>query len=97
MDFFRDNRSNDLNQLVFGAGGADISLLRWLDTCDIFELFCDGIRFGTGLAFGVDNLRLVAMSMVSVDSGIECFTTVRSGECFFFEPIENICKRNETN
>lgn len=92
MAFFRDNRSNDLNQLVFGAGGAETSLLRWLDTCDILELFCDGIRFGTGLAFGVDNLRLVAISMVSVVSAIGYFTT-GSGECFFFEPIENICER----
>lgn len=62
--FLRDSLSNDLNQplLVDGVGFGDASL-RWLDICDNFELFCDGIRFGMGLAFGVDRRRRVAMSM----------------------------------
>lgn len=64
--FLRESRSSDLNQLVFGVGFDDTSLLRWLDTCDILELFCDGMRLGIGLAFGVDRRRLVAISMACV-------------------------------
>lgn len=66
--FLRESLSNDLNQLVFGADFEDASL-RWLDTCDNFELFCDGMRFGIGLAFGVDSRRRVAISMARVGDG----------------------------
>lgn len=89
-----------MNQLVFGAGFVDTSLLRWLDTCEIFELFCDGMRSGTGLAFGVERRRLDAISMACVGGGGSNTSTSFSlndasdlfdegdGD-FFFELIEN--------
>lgn len=55
-DFLRDKRSSDLNQPSFC--GVSVSN----DVLELFELFCDGVRFGIGLAFGVDKRLLVAMS-----------------------------------
>lgn len=103
--FFRERRSSDLNQLVFGVGFVETSLLRWLETCDILELFCDGMRLGTGLAFGVERRRLDAISMAYDvgGGGGECGSNVSTefslndasdlfddGDGdFFFELMEN--------
>lgn len=89
-----------MNQLVFGADLAEASLLRWLDTCEIFELFCDGMRFGIGLALGVERRRLVAIS-IACGGGIGSKISTSMCLCeisdlldvgdgdFFFELIEN--------
>lgn len=73
--FLRESLSNDLNQLVFGGVGFDDASLRWLDTCDNFELFCDGIRFGIGLAFGVESRRRVAISIARAGDDVSNVST----------------------
>lgn len=55
--FFRDRRSSDLNHPSFcGVSVANCEVLK------LFVLFCDGLRFGSGLALGVDNRRRVVIS-----------------------------------
>lgn len=76
--FLRESLSNDLNQPDdFDGGGVcfDDASLRWLDTCDNFELFCDGIRFGMGLAFGVESRRRVAISIARVGDAVSNVST----------------------
>lgn len=79
--FLRESLSNDLNQPVFcGVGFEDDASLRWLDTCDSFELFWDGIRLGIGLAFGVERRRRVAISIARVGDDVSNVSTEFFGE-----------------
>lgn len=73
--FLRESLSNDLNQPVFCGAGFEDASLRWLDTCDNFELFCDGIRFGMGLAFGVESRRRVAISIARAGDDVSNVST----------------------
>lgn len=92
--FLRESLSSDLNQLPFDGVGFGVASLRWLDPCDNFELFCDGMRFGMGLAFGVESRRRVAISTarggddVSNVSALFCFDDISDlfdgGELDFF-------------
>lgn len=102
----RESLSSDLNQLVFGVGFVDTSLLRWLDTCDTLELFCDGIRLGIGLAFGVDKRRRDAISVAYICCGgtnistefsfVEKSDLLDGGEVdFFFENRSFTCYMGE--
>lgn len=57
-DFLRDKRSSDLNQPSL-VGASDVVCNEVLE---LFVLFWDGVRFGSGLALGVDKRRRVAIS-----------------------------------
>lgn len=58
--FFLDKRSSDLNQPSLLP--VDSELFDCANVLILFVLFCDEVRFGIGLAFGVDSLRRLAIS-----------------------------------
>lgn len=58
-------RSSDLNQPnLFADDDVDDGVSPMVLVCsdELLVLFCDGVRFGSGLAFGVDKRRRVEMS-----------------------------------